>query len=608
MQNKLSEISIEEYISEGVILIDRNGTIIKYNSKAKEILGLSAYYETSHKAGRLEEGDLLLFADTSVGDDDGGLNSEILKEYGVKYEKNIRGCGLLYIGQKNSPRSVRYKIIEDSGSGAHELVSEIDGQKLSCAIDYYNKKTVISVNGSEFVLDYFLNIANAVILRNRELVFYQMKGYTARREALFDIMRCAPFKLKEGLFNMDVEGTNIYSFHAENALTIDLVNCACGKSDGYLENKLSDMNGFTVMSSIHPIDIDGERRGALLTMTDVSKLEKSQSELSAALNELEKLKGEYRQEDLFPEIIGVSVAMKEVKRLAIKAARSESNVLILGESGTGKSYIAKKIHERSKRSSFPFVEINCCAIPKELLESELFGYEKGAFTGARPEGKNGILELADGGTVFLDEIGDMPLEMQAKLLLFIQKRSFYRVGSDVETKVNVRIITATNKNIEEEILNHRFREDLFYRLNILPIDIAAIRNRREDIGPMIEHIMEKNNRESGEHKILSAKAHKLLLTYDYPGNVREMENMIERAFVLSEKEIIYPEHLLLKDRKGDGSLGLNASTLDQLMASHEKEVIMEALRINGNNHIKTFQYLGVGKTTFYSKLKKYNIK
>lgn len=608
MNNKLDDISIEEFISEGIILIDKSGTIIRYNSKAKEILGLSGYYETSHEAGRLETGDILLFADTSVGEDDGGVTAEILNKYGVKCDGSIEKKGLLYIGKKDAKNSVRYNIIEKNDEKSHELDCRIDGQSLYCAIDYHNKRATICVNGREFTLGYFLNIANAVIIRNGQLVFYQMKGYTARKESLFDIMNCCPFKMKNGTFNLEVEGTNIYSFHSENALTKDLVNCARGKCNGYIENKLSNMNGFTVMSSIHPIDIDGERRGALLTMTDVSTLEKSQSELDTALSELENLKREYQQEALFPEIIGNSISMKEVKRLAMKASESDSNVFIQGESGTGKSFIAKKIHEKSKRRKSPFIEINCCAIPKELLESELFGYEKGAFTGARLEGKKGILELADGGTVFLDEIGDMPPDMQAKLLLFIQKRSFYRVGGNEEICVNVRIITATNKNIEDEIQNKRFREDLYYRLNILPIYIESLRNRREDIGQMIEHIMEKNNKAFEGHKILSSNANKMLLSYEYPGNIRELENIIERAFVLSEGEIIYPEHLMLKGRKTEGGLHSGGKPLNQILDAYEKEVLLNTLKRNGYNHIKTFSELGIGKTCFYSKLKKYGIR
>jgi transcriptional regulator with PAS, ATPase and Fis domain len=180
-----------------------------------------------------------------------------------------------------------------------------------------------------------------------------MKGYTARKESLFDIMSGAPFKEKEGTFNLSVEGTNIYNYHSANTLTTDLVNCASGEYDGHIEKKLSNINGFTVMSSIHPINIKGERYGALLTMADVSMLEKSQSELNSVLNELENLKIEYQTEDLFPEIIGSSVLMKEVKRLAIKAARTDTNVLILGESGTGKSSSPKKSMKRANAVNFP---------------------------------------------------------------------------------------------------------------------------------------------------------------------------------------------------------------------------------------------------------------
>ncbi len=608
MYKDLDSISIEEYIFEGVILIDKNGTIIKYNSKAKEILGLTGYNATSHQAGKLESEDILLFADTSVGEDDGGLNTKILKAYGVKYDKPLEKKGLLYIGKKDVKNSVHYSVIEYNDNKAHELKCNMDGQKLYCAIDYYNKETTICVDSKEYKLNYILNIANVVIIRNKELAFYQIKGYTARKESLFDIMCGIPFKKKDGMFNLDVEGKNIYSFHAENSLTVDLVNCASGNCDGYIENKLSNINGFTVMASIHPVNIGEERCGALLTMSDISMLEKNQNELNAVLNELENLKRHYQTNDLFPEIIGSSLSMKEVKRVAMKAANSDANILILGESGTGKSFIAKKIHEKSKRNKFPFVEINCCAIPKELLESELFGYENGAFTGARPDGKKGIFEIADEGTVFLDEIGDMPLEMQAKLLLFIQKRSFYRVGGNTEIHVDVRIITATNKNLEDEIKNKHFREDLFYRLYILPIYIEPLKRHKEDISQLIDYNMKKNNASLDEHKVLSVQANKMLLSYNYPGNVRELENIIERAFVLSEGEVIYPEHLMLKRAENTAGIDIREKTLDKLMAAYEKKVILEALKLNEQDYIKTFEYLGIGKTCFYNKLKKYGIK
>ncbi|HFB68472.1 MAG TPA: sigma-54-dependent Fis family transcriptional regulator, partial [Calditrichae bacterium] len=267
-----------------------------------------------------------------------------------------------------------------------------------------------------------------------------------------------------------------------------------------------------------------------------------------------KLSETYR----FENIIGVSGKMQEVFRKIRKVASSDATVLIRGESGTGKELIARAIHFHSPRSDAPLVEINCASIPETLLESELFGHEKGAFTGAYKQ-KKGKFEIANGGTLFLDEIGELPLTLQAKLLRVLQDGRFTRVGGVENIEVNVRLIAATNANLEELLEAGKFREDLYYRLNVIPILIPPLRERLEDIGPLTDFFIQKYARKNKKHiKGISQEARYILMNYDWPGNVRELENAIENAVVMAEGDIITPSDL-------PGYLQASTSTEGSLM-------------------------------------------
>jgi len=255
----------------------------------------------------------------------------------------------------------------------------------------------------------------------------------------------------------------------------------------------------------------------------------------------EKTKGKKSQ--FKPEFIAHDENTKKVLQIALKVAPTTANVMLLGESGVGKEEFAKFIHQNSERGAF--VAVNMSAIPENLIESELFGYEKGAFTDAT-QSKPGLFELAQGGTLFLDEIGEMPYNLQAKLLRVLQEKEFYRLGGTKPIKLDVRIISATNQNIEEMIKNNKFREDLYYRLNTIPIKIPPLRERKDDIIPIAENILNKTVAEYGfEEKALSEEAKKTLLDYEWPGNIRELINVIERAVILSDSDIIEKKDLIL---------------------------------------------------------------
>jgi transcriptional regulator with GAF, ATPase, and Fis domain len=329
------------------------------------------------------------------------------------------------------------------------------------------------------------------------------------------------------------------------------------------------------------------------------------SQISEIFENVTNILSKIEARELFPEIVGSSAAMRNILTQVIKVAATDSTVLICGESGTGKELVASSIHEHSSRKNKPFIKINCVAIPEGLLESELFGHEKGSFTGAI-EQKKGKFEIADGGTVFLDEIGDMPLNTQAKLLRVLQEKEFERVGGIKPIKVDIRFIAATNKNLPEMIRDGKFRDDLYFRLNVFPINIPALRDRKEDIILMANYFLESL---SSQAKISNSALQKIF-DYSWPGNVRELKNVLEHASILSEKSVIELKHLTPtlagKDFSEINSKNNNAPLDDQLNLM-EKEIIIEALRKTGGVQVQAAGILGINQRSLWHRIKKLQI-
>ncbi|MCD6232337.1 PEP-CTERM-box response regulator transcription factor [Candidatus Aerophobetes bacterium] len=314
----------------------------------------------------------------------------------------------------------------------------------------------------------------------------------------------------------------------------------------------------------------------------------------------EELQEKYQFSNL---IIGKSKKIQEVFTLIRRVAQSNCNVLIRGESGTGKELVARAIHYNSSRKDKPFVPVNCAALPQDLLESELFGYERGAFTGATSQ-KPGKFEISSGGTIFLDEVADMSLSMQAKILRVIQERVFERVGGTKSIKVDIRIIAATNKDLEKAVKNNSFRDDLYYRLNVVSIYIPPLRERREDI-PLLANFFLKKYAKENKKQIngFSPEAMDSLMRYDWPGNVRELENIIEGAVVLGRSNLILREDLFLTSSQ-EVSSDEEASLP---LMEQEKRLIKRILNKTGGNQTKAAKLLGIHRNTLRRKIKKYNL-
>jgi len=384
-----------------------------------------------------------------------------------------------------------------------------------------------------------------------------------------------------------------------------------------------DGTSFPVEYISTPIkDKNGNLLGAVVAFKDITlkkeaetKLKKTNDDLQKALSEVEHLKirlekeNKYLQQEIkytrnFEEIISKSKKFKKILAQVEQVAPTDSSVLILGETGTGKELIARAIHYISKRKDRPLVKVNCAALPATLIESELFGHEKGSFTGAFTK-KTGRFELADGGTIFLDEIGEIPLELQPKLLRVLQEGEFERLGNSKTTKVNVRIIAATNIDLKAAVNQGKFREDLFYRLNVFPINVIPLRDRKEDIPLLAQHFLLKLSTRIGKHiSTITNKVMDALINYDWPGNVRELENVIERSVIITQGN-----KLNLSDSLSSSNTKYNNEKITTI-EENERNHILRALeftnwRISGNAGAANL--LGIKRTTLEARIKKLNI-
>ncbi|WP_342044499.1 sigma-54 interaction domain-containing protein [Bacillus sp. OTU530] len=353
-------------------------------------------------------------------------------------------------------------------------------------------------------------------------------------------------------------------------------------------------------------------------LTEIQKLKEDYEQLQSKMrryeSEIEELRG---KETKIGDIVIKCKTMQTVWELVNRVARSDATVVLLGESGVGKTVFARALHNRGERKKEPFIEINCGAIPTSLFESELFGYEPGAFTGANHKGKIGIIELAHKGTLFLDEIGELPLDIQVKLLKVLQEKSITKIGGGRSKKVDFRLVAATNQDLEYMVKQGKFREDLFYRLNVVPIHIPSLRKRKEDIYQLIEHFLSKFNRKYQTNKFFHSAAIDACLEYEWPGNVRELENLIERLVVTSDTNIIYHDNLpfIQKNQQNNdtevewSSLTVfeeRGLTLQDALEEVEKCWLLRAYRQCKTTY-EMAETLGLSQATVVRRLKKYNI-
>lgn len=398
--------------------------------------------------------------------------------------------------------------------------------------------------------------------------------------------------------------------------------------------KMSGKTGYDLLQEVKQIDpetvvvlmtafgtiegaVDAMRAGAYdylskpIELDEIDLLIRRVQERSQLIAENNNLRGQLLEKLSFTEIVSQSAPMQEVLSTASRVARTKAPVLIRGESGTGKELIARAIHFNSPRSSKPFIAVNCAALNDNLLESELFGHEKGAFTGAEKQ-RRGRFELADGGTIFLDEIGDISPATQVRLLRVLQEQQFERVGGSETISVDVRVVAATNKDLEKAIASGTFRDDLYYRLNVVTIEIPPLRQRRDDVAMLLEHFLLRFAKEHKRKKLsFSKEAWELLVRYDYPGNVRELENIVQRSVIFSRSELITTSDIPQVVRGSVNETPAqrnNSQSFDEQVEQLEKDLIFEALRVTGNNQSKAADLLKLSERNLRYRLKKWGVK
>ena len=606
-----------DMMKEGFIYVDKDSRIQIYNKRAKEIFGIDKSTGTGHPSGSIKKGDLVIIGDNCLGKDDGGLKPESLGKIGIS-DKHIQAADLFMGVGAFEDEGIEpvYQFFRKNESFGHtfHLMTDILGHCISVEID--GKSIKISYGEESFLMEYHNSIGHMVVIDRETLKvkFYQASGYTARGEGIQNLLDGKEYFAKgPSVDAFNVIGKKISNVHEEGIAIRELCNIVRGE-DIHYKDQFAEINGIPTLCSIYPVEFHGERSGAVLKVEDISAMKNVIKERDDALIYVEEMKkiinDNVSEYEGFSNIKGESAAMQNIRKLAYRASKSNSTVLILGESGTGKSYLAEAIHKASNKRNQPFLHVNCGAMPENLLESELFGYERGSFTGASASGKIGLFEKARGGTLFLDEIGDISLNAQVKLLKVLQDKTFFKVGGTNELVADVRIIAATNKDLEDCISQGKFREDLYYRLNVFPIWMPPLRERKEDIRYLCGQILNQTCRkmECGE-KFISSTAQKYLISYDWPGNIRELENILERAVNIADGRMITENHLPVKITKNEYKPeALAWKSFKEYVEEAEKRALMETLAYCDNDNRKAMKALKIGKTNFYQKINKYGIK
>jgi len=566
LNDKMLFDAVLKHTTDAVVCVDRHKEITVFNEKAIKLLGIER--------------------DQAIGK----KLSEVIKNCGIcrVMETGEKEIGELFEENDKFFRVNRYPV---------KVEGEIQG-----AVSFFRDVTDFKIMSNKLEEDeIYINIVNTllntfnewmVVVDEDAKIVMMSKGY------------------KEFIGDMHPEGKHVRDV-IENT-RMDIILQTGEKEFGDIqrigENKMIAMR--------MPLLKEGKIYGAIgkVVLKDISELDFLNKKLNVLEKEVEYYKSELGKERTakysFDNIAGISSKINDVKRIAQRATKTNSNVLITGESGTGKELFAHAIHSDSERRLGPFVKINCAAIPAELLESELFGYEEGAFTGARKGGKKGKFLLADRGTIFLDEIGDMPLKMQAKLLRVIQEKEIESVGGNKILELDVRVITATNRDIEKMVDEGTFREDLYYRLNVVRLRLPSLRERKEDIEIIARNLMKKVENRLGVHvEGISAEALKHLVAYDWPGNARELENIIERALNMLESDLqIRPEHLPQKLIANNARIyACPDGHLKEILSDIEKEIIKKTLMEHEGNKNKVARILGISRTCLYAKIERYRL-
>lgn len=561
-------LELLEALNLGVLFTDKDGKILMCNRKLMDMTGLNREAIVGQKVQ-----DVL--PDNQV--------TQCIQNEEYHFGQKVKFKGATYLVY-NRPVYRNGEVI-----GAVSVYSDIsEHEALQASLDYAQKlnRQLDSIINSSYDGIYIADAQGVGVKVNRA---YERITGVKPEELLGKNMKQV---VEEGIVS---ESVTLKVLRAKKPITI-----------------VQKVRGKEVLATGSPVfDEEGRLINVITNIRDISELNQLKRDLEQTkalsekyFSELTRLRQKEAQDD--GGLVAQSKEMKEIFQLARRLGQFDSSVLILGESGVGKEVVAQLIHESGKRRKHPFIKVNCGAIPHELLESELFGYEAGAFTGASRRGKPGYFELADRGTLFLDEVGDLPLDLQVKLLRAVQTLEITRVGGTKPIQVDVRIISATNKNLEKMVEEGTFRKDLYYRLNIVPIHIPPLRKRSADIIPLTYFFLNKINQKYGLNKTLSPEVLHIFQNYHWPGNIRELENLIERLAVTVDADTITPQHLLSDMYADHYTQPAMTRPLKEIVQDIEREVISQALKKYQSTR-KTAEVLGIDQSTLVRKIKRLHI-
>lgn len=448
-----------------------------------------------------------------------------------------------------------------------------------------------------------------VLLKNFDAILDAMHDDLLISDDKGEVLRVSPsFEDVYGIKKEYAIGRTVYDLEEEGFFKPSIIAKVIESGKKKTMPQLTNRDRKVIVTATPVFDEQGKLQLVVSFSRDITELMDLQDQYSQLENKIEQYTetiNKLRQQVSLEEgVISHSRAMASILETIGRVADFDANILFLGPSGVGKTMLAKTVHHHSKRKEGPFIDINCAAIPENLLESELFGYEKGSFTGAGAKGKVGLIELANGGTLLLDEISEMPLRLQAKLLKTIQDKVITRIGGTKEIKVDFRLITASNRNLEKFAEQGMFRKDLYYRLNVIQIQIPPLKERKEDIIPLVEHFIAKSNEKYGLCKTFHPHALEALLNYSWPGNVRELSNIVERAAMTCEGNVIRQDALPLESLRNTGAAQAEIKNLTKAVEDFEGDIIRKAYDTYGNS-VEVGKALGISQATAYRKIAKY---
>jgi len=577
--------------NKNIIITDSNYDVIYAGSNITKYFNKRYVADIGYKSSFIEKNDVVILVESSFKKNKEYDNKD-LGFIGIKNElKNTDSFIVIgnYRNKEVQPifkSDAEYLNINTIFCGT-EIFAEMSSTQNHCLVKVNNID--IKCNLEEFT--------NQLILINEEgIKYFRDECRQSRLNKISDILN--GFKFNEYIKYID-------NINIQNLVQADIADSLINniEPEGELYIKLHN-------SYIRAAKMSLGRKSGIYHMFMIEDQQDIFESINLKINKYDNLEERNKDNKIISEfissykILGQNENTSKVKNLLKKASTTNITIMLLGESGTGKTFVAHEIHKNSKRHNEAFIHVNCASIPYNLIESELFGYSEGAFTGAKKGGKKGFFELADRGTIFLDEIAEMPIELQGRLLEVIQNKTFYRVGGTEKIHIDVRLIAATNKNLKNLISENKFREDLYYRINVFPIELPPLRERMTDLYVIVSKLLpDICSRMEVEPLILSPEAFEKMKTYDWPGNIRELENILEKAIIMSEGKFIKPEDILINEKiNKTGNM-----TLKEMKEEYEKDIIIDTLNKFNGEKIKTAKYLGLGRTSLFEKIKKYDI-